>query len=558
INVGEALPGVGTPMTWSVLRAFSRRGFETAFGALGLEVPERYALVGSFYGRVYLNLTEFASIITQIPVMRPETLLEVAGGPAIDQIRGNYDEHSSRHFLSRLPLTVPRIVLSQVSMPLIGHHWANVLRRRSDAFLREDLARLSRNALEARMASVDRWFTWTGLVMLACSSNFLSSYVVTRELLARWGGSRAATRENRLFSGLTGLRSAEPGLELLRMARHVRSQPHLEAWLRSQPPATLAKDLDAMVAFPGGFGLRQQLHHFLREYGHRAPREAELATPRWREDPTFVLEVLRTYLEAPHMPDPDQLARDREEARQETTEAIRRHFTTGLGLIFRQFLRLSQHNARLREDLRDCVVETLTMYRHLFLEVGRRLVGRGVVSTADDIFFLTQDEVREVLQGSPTDDLGVRVALRRAEYNAFQNTPDPPETFTLSRGRIHSTEPETPGPKDELHGLPGSSGRVTARARVILDPTAPDAQLHPGEILVAPLTDVGWTPLFLAASGVVMDKGGPLSHSCIVAREYGIPAVVNVKRGTALIQTGDLITLDGDRGVVYLPHRAEP
>jgi pyruvate,water dikinase len=94
---------------------------------------------------------------------------------------------------------------------------------------------------------------------------------------------------------------------------------------------------------------------------------------------------------------------------------------------------------------------------------------------------------------------------------------------------------------------------VTGPARVIFDPSAKDTQIRPGEILVAPFTDVGWTPLFLAAAGVVMDRGGPLSHSCIVAREYGIPAVVNTKIASSTIRTGDIITLDGNAGLVYLP-----
>jgi pyruvate,water dikinase len=172
------------------------------------------------------------------------------------------------------------------------------------------------------------------------------------------------------------------------------------------------------------------------------------------------------------------------------------------------------------------------------------------------VFFLVDVEVRQWLKGQGAQDLAPRVAIRRAAYEAFCATPDPPETFLLREGHIVVTDQELDQEDAQvLEGLPGSPGRVTGRARVIVDPGLPESRLEPGEILVAPFTDVGWTPLFLAASGVVMDKGGPLSHSCVVAREYGIPAVVNARRATALIQTGDLITLDGDSGVIYLPKR---
>jgi phosphohistidine swiveling domain-containing protein len=558
-NVGEALPGVGTPMTWSILRSFSRQGFEAAFGALGLDVPAEYELVGSFYGRVYLNLSQFASVITQIPLMEPATLLRLAGGPDVDQIEGRYERRSARSFLLRLPLTVPRIAASHLTMPLLGRRWAAKVRRERDALFARDLGRLDERALRAELEALDALFARTGRAMIAISSNFLSSYVVTQELLRRWGGQEAALGERRLFSGLTGLRSAEPGLALLKMAHDVRRSPRLEAFLRATPPREVAADLRLMAGLPGGAALNASLEAFLREYGHRAPREAELATPRWREDPTFLIEVLRTYLEAPYLPRPEELSREQSQLREETTEAMRRHFTTGLGVVFRRVLGMTQDNARQREDLRACVVDTLSMYRWLYLEVGRRMTRQRVLSSPDDVFFLVDAEVRAWLRGEGGQELALRVAIRRAAYEAFEATPDPPETFLLKDGHIMTTEAALDEAASRtLEGLPGSPGRVTGRARVIFDPNGAQSRLEPGEILVAPFTDVGWTPLFLAAAGVVMDKGGPLSHSCVVAREYGIPAVVNARRATALIRTGDLITLDGDRGVVYLPGGPPP
>ncbi len=554
-NVGEALPGVGTPMTWSIIRGFSRRGFEAAFGALGLDVPESYELVGSFHGRVFLNITQFASVITQIPWMKPETILKLAGGPAVEQIEGGYEQHSSRSFLLRLPLTIPRMIGSQLTLPFAGRQWARRFRKRRDGFFARPIGAISPAALLEVLKEVDDLFDRTGLIMIACSSNFLSSYVATHELLGRWGGPEAAAREQQLFAGLDGVRSAEPGLELLRMAHHIKGHPRLEGYFVDTSAADIVAQLDRMIAIPGGAALRRDLDAFLREYGHRAPREAEIATPRWREDPTFIIDTLRTYLQAPYLPSPEEILREQLHQRRETTEAIRRHFTTGLGLIFRQVLGWSQQNARLREELRACVVDTLAMYRHAFLEIGRRLASEGALGDPEDVFFLTSQEARGFLSGDSADDFALRVIARRAAFEAFEAIPDPPDNFMLIDGVIVTTEQEPVEGRDTIEGLPGSSGRVTGPARVVIDPSAPGSTLRPGEILVAPLTDVGWTPLFLAASGVVMDKGGPLSHSCIVAREFGIPAVVNARRATERIKTGDIITLDGDAGLVYLPKR---
>src|SRR5690606_5191230 len=119
VNVGEALPGVATPLTWSVIRGFSRLGFERAFGSLGLEVPADYELVGSFRGRVYLNLSQFMSIASAIPLLEPQTLFEMAGGASVSVVEGHFEPRSSRDFVFRLPKTAVKILASQVGTPLI-------------------------------------------------------------------------------------------------------------------------------------------------------------------------------------------------------------------------------------------------------------------------------------------------------------------------------------------------------------------------------------------------------------------------------------------------------
>ncbi len=174
------------------------------------------------------------------------------------------------------------------------------------------------------------------------------------------------------------------------------------------------------------------------------------------------------------------------------------------------------------------------------------MVRAGKLKEAADIFFLTLPEVHAARAGA---DLQTCVSERRA-------------TFARELGRRHvplvllsdGTEPLTPPPhvaqQDTLQGVPASPGIVTALARVILDPNA--AHLEPGEILVAPSTDPGWTPLFFKAAGLVMDAGGAMAHGAIVAREYGIPAVVGVAGATERIITGSCLTVDGSTGTIIL------
>lgn len=556
INVGEALPGVGTPMTWSIIRAFTRRGFETAFGALGLDVPPHYDLAASFRGRVFLNISEFVSVASQIPLLTGHTLVRLGGATAPPNLDETTEQLSPLAFLLRLPLTIPRLLTSQLGAPRIAARWAKRFTRARRDFFDIPLSTRSRAELLPVLEQVDDVFNRTGEVMLASASNFLMSYVVVTEMLSRVGGPEAARKEAILFSGLTRVRSAAPGLELLSIARFVKDRPALRAaFEHAMDQADDPADID-LTTLPDGAGLLNKLGSFLEHWGHRAPREAEIATPRWREDPSFLLAVLRRHLQAPYLPTPREIEGQILAQRREATQLIRQHFFTGLGLIFRALLRWAQRNARLREELRAYVVDTLSMYRHIFLEIGRRLARSGHLAERDDVFFLTYPEVRAWLETRNSGaDFRYAVAARRAAFQAYVDSPDPPEIFTLARTQVQplvDEVPPIPANAERLIGLSGAPGRVTGPARVLRDlDNANLQQIQPGEILVASFTDVGWTPLFLVAGGVVTDRGGPLSHSCVVAREYGIPCVVNTRVATELIQDGEILTVDGESGVVY-------
>jgi pyruvate,water dikinase len=202
--------------------------------------------------------------------------------------------------------------------------------------------------------------------------------------------------------------------------------------------------------------------------------------------------------------------------------------------------------AGLRELPKYHIVEGMAAVRKQLAAVGAELAAAGRIGEADDIFFLDLAEAHRALAGASLREL---VAERRDAYDAELGRRRIPRVL-LSDG----TEPEalhgdgTGAVAGVLSGTPASAGTVTAKARVILDPQG--AVLEPGEILVAPSTDPGWTPLFLTAGGLVMEMGGPNSHGAVVAREYGIPAVVGVPDATSTISTGQLITLDGGAGTV--------
>ena len=546
-NVGEALPGVGTPFTWSIIGRFAGMGFEHAFGALGLDLP-RGTLVRSFFGRVYLNQTALLEALSQIPFFDPERLLQLAGGTGQQEVR--YERRSSLPFLARLPLTVPRIAFNQLRVPMM----APLSNRKTRFRMRRISAELQTLPERARLAALTESFTEevfnpTGTLMLAAASNALSSYIGTSFLLDIMSGGDLAGVEKRLFSGLSRLKSAQPGLMLLRLARVVRNQRDLRRLFQSD------LDADAVVACvreePRFKEFRREFEGFLEAHGYRAPREAEIATPRWEDRPGAVVDMLRAYLQVGEPPDPIEFIRERVRERRRAERDAKKRLGSVGRLVLGVVLPWARDASRLREELRDVVVHTISVYRQLGLAAGRHLQEDGLVAQAEDAFMLTYDEVLAYLRGEIEADLSYRIALRKGQFELFERMPSPPPAFREVGGEIIMGEQEELPEGDALSGVGGSPGRVTGRARVMRG-VEEMGRLDYGDVLVTTQTDVGWTPLFLVAGAVVTEMGGPLSHSCVVAREYGKPAVVNVPGATRLIEDGRVVTVDGDRGEVIL------
>jgi pyruvate,water dikinase len=281
--------------------------------------------------------------------------------------------------------------------------------------------------------------------------------------------------------------------------------------------------------------------------------EIDLGLPRWSEDPTHILGVLTNYLqlENPELAPDVQFQRGMREAEEklvELTSRARKHGGWLRSKLVHYCLSQVRALGGLRELPKYYLVLMMASARCLLWPVGEELARVGRLESAEDIFFIDLAEARQALTGK---DFRAVVRERRASYDYELGRRHIPRIL-LSDG----TEPEAEhhalasAVEGALTGTPASAGTATGKARVIMDPVG--ARLEPGEILVAPSTDPGWTPLFLTAGGLVMEMGGPMSHGAVVAREYGIPAVVGVYGATEYIATGQRITVDGSNGMVVI------
>lgn len=341
--------------------------------------------------------------------------------------------------------------------------------------------------------------------------------------------------------------TTEMDLELWGVADEIgRAGGDARQVFRDHPPAELARLYQERALPPV---VLETMDRFLARYGVRAVAEIDLGVARWREDPTHLLGSVANYLvlrEQPGAVPPDeQFRRASKEAETTVAALIDRAERAGewRGTLVKFVLSRVRELAGLRELIKFAFVKMLAKGRGLVLEVGAALVKEGRLDAAEDAVFLDVKELRRSLLG---EDLRALVKERRAARARELGRRHIPRVMLSDGTDVEATLPRREG----LVGTAASAGTVTAVARVVMDPVG--AKLEPGEILVAPSTDPGWTPLFLTAAGLVMEMGGSMSHGAVVAREYGIPAVVGVANATSAIKTGQKITVDGGAGVVSL------
>jgi pyruvate,water dikinase len=552
-NVGEALPGVATPFTWSIAGAYSESGFRKAFGTLGCTVPKHARLVGNVHGRFYLNLSQFMQIAAQVPWLDPRELVELGGGSGGDELASQIGHVSHKGFYARLPVTATRLLREQLRLDdQVGR-----FEQEAERALRDhnalDLAILPDEGVGRKLRDVQDLLERTGDVMLTCASSALGTHVLLKHVLARvdalemTGGAERLAHD--LTRGIRDLESARPAIGVMRVVNLARRDPPARA--------VLEQDGASVSAIPDG-PTKRALLSFLDLYGDRAVREAELSTPRWKEDPRPVLAMIRVALRGDARDVEPQIAKAKTAADGEMQRLLPRLNIAEQTLV-RHLVARAQKSARLRERMRTWVTRVLGMLREVALDADRRLLRlvpllardgeamRGAAAAGasiQSVFFLTVDEVVHALRASRTD-LAPLVRARRAEHARDRARPDPPATFIGVPPPVRLP----PAGGDVLRGSGASSGIVEGRARVLLS-ASQMTELEPGEILVVHTTDVGWTPLFCIAAGVVTELGGPLSHAAVVARELGVPSVVNVDGVTQALKTGERVRVDGDRGVV--------
>ncbi|MCU1401578.1 MAG: phosphoenolpyruvate synthase [Acidimicrobiales bacterium] len=374
------------------------------------------------------------------------------------------------------------------------------------------------------------------------------------EQLQAWLGEKNAA--DALARSVPGNVTSEMGLALLDVADAVRPHPEVVAFLRDvRDGRDVHGDgfLDQLPMLAGGTQARNSVLGYLDVYGMRCVGEIDITRPRWSERPTTLVPLILGNVENFAAGEAERRFAEGQRAAARKEEEILQHLRA-----LPDGARKAEQAKRMidrirtfigyREHPKYGIVCRTFLYKQALMAEADRLVAAGIVGEAEDIFLLTLQELHEVVRtGARVDDELIR--RRTAEHASYQAL-TPPRVLTSDGEVVAGSYRRGDLPAGALAGLPVSAGTVEGRARIILD--IADADLEPGDILVTAYTDPSWSPLFVAIAGLVTEVGGLMTHGAVIAREYGLPAVVGVEHATRLIQNGQRIRVNGTDGFVEI------
>jgi phosphoenolpyruvate synthase/pyruvate phosphate dikinase len=343
--------------------------------------------------------------------------------------------------------------------------------------------------------------------------------------------------------------TSEMGLALLDVADVIRSRPEVVTFLHDVEDDGFLDELDAL---DGGREVRVAVEAFLDTYGMRCVGEIDITRPRWSERPASLVPVLLGHVDNI---EPGAAARrfeqGRDEASNKEAELLERLRNLPDGHQKAAETKVMIDRVRTfigyREYPKYGMVSRYFIYKQALLKEADRLVEAGLLREREDIFFLRFQELHDVARTHRVDEQ--LIDERKAAFRSYESL-TPPRVLTSDGQAIAGSYHRDDLPSGALVGLAVSGGTVEGRARVVRN--IADADLEPGDILVTAYTDPSWTPLFVAIAGVVTEVGGMMTHGAVIAREYGLPAVVGVERATERIRDGQRIRLDGTEGYVVV------
>ena len=385
----------------------------------------------------------------------------------------------------------------------------------------------------------NQFMGFTDKYMVLCGG--IGPFGIAIKLLQPEFGDAAIGVVNALASGQGDLPSAEQGYQLLELAEQARRDNDAREFF-SNPEF----DAKQWPKLPDHSPFKKNFQHYLDKYGYRSTYEMDCSKPRWSEDPSYLLiniaKSIGTADVAGHKRRQQQAYESAEKQLKEKVGFVKRTWIMGL-------IEKAVKGSETREKAKSYTVKLSQLTRLIFLEAGRRLWQKGLISEREDVFYCSQAEVYAILKGYWDGAALPIIVMERKQSMVALSGEKAPDVIVAGEKVFSQAPSSTAG--NLYKGIGVSAGVVEGRAEIINNPEE-GCRLTPGDIMVAPSTDPAWTPLFIHAAGIVLETGGYTSHGSIVAREYGIPAVVNVPGVLQLIENGQTVVVNANNGTITL------
>lgn len=552
-NIVESYSGVTTPLTFSYVRSVYEEAYRQFGKIVGIsdQVLEMHRdnlanRLGFIKGRVYYNLLNWYKGLAYLPgftVNRPfmEKMMGVSkqleNPPQMPASTGKWAD------VVQFFKMIVKIIFEYFVIDLRVVSFHKRVDRMLKPILEKDLTHLSADELLAlyRLQEDELLKHWHAPLI---NDFFAMIYFGTLcALVEKWTPDLPQTVSNDLLCAEGGIISTQPAKNIMRLSKMVVSDPALKNLFDQNPV-----DADVWAAAKNHPLFYIGLTDYISSFGDRCMNELKLETVTFFENPAFLIKLIRLYVNQ-NILDPSHADKNELQARHEAEKAILMRLGFSRKRVFLWVLKNARARVRDRENLRFERTRTFGVVRRVFIALGHHFVKWNVLEKERDIFFLTKEEIFGFVETTGvTSNLKSLVELRKKEFNDNVDCPDPPDRFE-SYGPVIGDSPSQIGEMlsdAELAGVGCCPGVVRAKVRVVRDPL--DAGDIAGHILVAEKTDPGWTLIFPACKGILVQRGSLLSHSAIVAREMGIPCIVGIPHLLASLKDGEEIEMDGTSG----------
>ena len=536
-NTGEVMPEPLSALDWSISRRLVNLMLEQNQKIVDFPLLPGAQRAGLFHGRLYLNLSLMQWESYSAFGVLPEAMNSLLGGhqPEIEVTS---------------PTAMEKLVQFQRMLKYVrgsnkrrrnADNVIDTVRHQADVWRKKPLPKEEQALFIALLEQIRYTSSAEHLFFLQVSSGGNLSLLVDliEKRLPGEGHALAAA----LLAGGEPTITAQQAHDLAALAYTAKEDAAVRDWFNL---AKTGSDWDAGLAAESPF--RKQFLSFLEKYGHRAVYESYFRHPRWREAPEYLLESIKGFMAH----DLDRLAQQRQQGAEAALQKIEKNTPWWLKPILHRLKNAAIRDTRHREAARSALVALMEPQRRILLSIGAIWQQRGMLRQADEIFNLTLSEIHDAVHNlTPSQGVAARIMDRKKQLT--ESGTAAAEEVLLRYDDLSKSSQVQPTPAavegNRFQGTAVGTGKARGSVRILLTPNE-GIRLKPGEILAAPSTDPSWTPLFLKAEGLIMETGGYLSHGAIVAREFGIPAVVNLPGILDCLNTGDMVEVDGFRGQV--------